>query len=274
MAISSFIPEVWSARLLDSLHGQLVFGGLCNRWYEGEIRQWGDTVHINSLQDITVRTYTPGEDIEDPEQLSGSGTTLTIDHAVYCNFFLSDVDAAQARADVMDAAMRGAARRLAEDTENYLLGVIRQGAGITGTVAAGADLYEAILAIKTAMDLRHVPRHGRSLVVPPTVEAELLKDGRFETAGGALAEHALADGSVARAAGFDIYVSTDLTDELVALTDELVALTEEGVTFAQQIAGMEAYRREKGFDDGVKALSLCGAKVLQPDCVAVWNVSA
>ncbi|MBR4459430.1 MAG: hypothetical protein IKS31_10785 [Clostridia bacterium] len=267
MAVTNFIPEVWSARLQENLHRQLVFGGLCNRWYEGDIRSYGDTVHINSLQDITVRTYTPGEDIADPEQLSGTDTTLTIDHAVYCNFFLSDVDAAQTRADVMEAAMRGAARRLAEDTETYLLGVIRRDAGIRQNAAASADLYSVLLQIKTAMDLRHVPRHGRCLVVPPTAEAELLKDARFVTAGGAIAEHALADGAVARAAGFDIYVSTDLTDELVALT-------EEGVTFAQQIAGMEAYRREKGFDDGVKALSLCGAKVLQPDCVAVWTLSA
>ena len=267
MGVTSFIPEVWSARLQESLHKQLVFGGLCNRWYEGEIRSYGDTVHINSLQDITVRTYVPGEDIADPEQLSGSGVTLTVDHAVYCNFYLSDVDAAQARADVMDAAMRGAARRLAEDTETYLLGVIRAGAGIRENAGAGADLYDVILDIKTAMDLRHVPRHGRCLVVPPTAEAGLLKDNRFVTAGGALAEHALADGAVARACGFDIYVSTDLNNELVALT-------EEGVTFAQQIAGMEAYRREKGFDDGVKALSLCGARVLQPDCVAVWTLAA
>ena len=36
---------------------------------------------------------------------------------------------------------------------------------------------------------------------------------------------------------------------------------------------MEAYRREKGFDDGVKALSLCGAKVVIPDCVALVTVS-
>ena len=50
-------------------------------------------------------------------------------------------------------------------------------------------------------------------------------------------------------------------------------MTEEGVTFAQQIAKMEAYRREKGFDDGVKGLSLCGAKVVQPNCVAVWTIT-
>ncbi len=266
MSVNNFIPETWSARLLESLHKQLVFGALCNRNYEGEIRQYGDTVHINSLSDISVKTYTPNTDIDDPEQLSGTDRTLVIDHGAYCNFYLNDVDRAQARPDLLEAAMRGAARRLAEDTEAYVLSVIIEQAGITGTIAAGADMYESLIAIKTALDQNNVPRTGRKLVVPPTVEAELLKDSRFLTAGGSIAEHALADGAVARAAGFDIYISNDLNGQLVALT-------EDGVTLAQQITKMEAYRREKGFDDGVKALSLCGAKVVLPDCVAVYTMA-
>ena len=266
MSVNNFIPETWSARLLESLHKQLVFGALCNRNYEGEIRQYGDTVHINSLSDISVKTYTPNTDIDDPEQLSGTDRTLVINHGAYCNFYLNDVDRAQARPDLLEAAMRGAARRLAEDTEAYVLSVIIEQAGITGTIAAGADMYESLIAIKTALDQNNVPRTGRNLVVPPTVEAELLKDSRFLTAGGSIAEHALADGAVARAAGFDIYISNDLNGQLVALT-------EDGVTLAQQITKMEAYRREKGFDDGVKALSLCGAKVVLPDCVAVYTMA-
>lgn len=55
MAISSFIPKVWSARLQENFHKALVFGSLCSRNYEGEISQWGDTVHISNLSDITVR---------------------------------------------------------------------------------------------------------------------------------------------------------------------------------------------------------------------------
>ena len=266
MSVNNFIPETWSARLLESLHKQLVFGALCNRNYEGEIRQYGDTVHINSLSDISVKTYTPNTDIDDPEQLSGTDRTLVINHGAYCNFYLNDVDRAQTRPDLLEAAMRGAARRLAEDTEAYVLSVIIEQAGITGTIAAGADMYESLIAIKTALDQNNVPRTGRKLVVPPMVEAELLKDSRFLTAGGSIAEHALADGAVARAAGFDIYISNDLTNKLVALT-------EDGVTLAQQITKMEAYRREKGFDDGVKALSLCGAKVVLPDCVAVYTMA-
>ena len=267
MAITNFIPKVWSARLQDNLSKALVFGALCNRNWEGEIAQYGDTVHINNLADITVKPYTPNEDIEEPEQLSGGDILLTIDHGAYFNFYLNDVDHAQAHAELMDAAMRNAAQKLAEDTEAYILGVIREGAGTkaSGAVPAGG-VYELLISIKTALDKKHVPKAGRALVVPPEIESELLVDNRFITGTAAGANH-LRDGAVARAAGFDIYVSADLTGESIALNSD-------AVTFASQISRTEAYRREKGFDDGVKGLSLCGAKVVLPDCVYIHTIAA
>lgn len=269
MSVNKFIPEVWSARLQESLHKNLVFGALCNRSWEGDIVEYGDTVHITNLADITVKAYTPGVDIDDPEQLSGTDNTLVIDHGVYYNFFLNDVNAAQARADLMDGAMRNAAIQLAEDTEQYILSVIQGDNRVpksSGAIPSGG-VYELILSIKTAMDQRNVPRVGRKLVMPPAVEAELYRDARFVTGNSTLAESLLAEGALARALGFDIYISNDLTNEIIALT-------EDGVTFAQQILRMEAYRREKGFDDGVKGLSLCGAKVLQPNCIYRYTITA
>ena len=59
------------------------------------------------LADITVKPYTPNADIEDPEQLSGGDVTLVIDHGAYFNFYLNDVDKAQAKAELMDAAHMG-----------------------------------------------------------------------------------------------------------------------------------------------------------------------
>lgn len=164
--------------------------------------------------------------------------------------------------------MRNAAIRLAEDTEGYILGVIRTGAGTkkSGAMPAGG-VYELIVSIKTMLDSKNVPRFGRKLVMPPAVEAAMLMDSHFVTGGTAMSEQALAEGAIARAAGFDIYISNDLTDEVIAMTSD-------GVTFAQQIARMEAYRREKGFDDGVKGLSLCGCKVVLPDCVLVYKLTS
>ena len=265
MAISNFIPQIWSARLQEKLQHALVFGTLCNRSYEGDIRQWGDTVHINTINDITVKPYDPAVAIDDPEELSGADTTLVIDHGAYYNFFLNDVDAAQARADLMDAAMRNAALKLAEDTENYIMNVILEGAGTKNdTTIPDDDVYTLLLFIKAEMDMKHVPKYNRKLIVPAMIESKLLMDSRFLL--GSSGENRLAEGSIARVAGFDIYVSNDLEKQIVAMTPE-------AVTFANQLTKTEAYRREKGFDDGVKGLSLCGCKVVQPDSVFVYTLS-
>ena len=268
MAIANFIPQVWSARLQENLHKALVFGGLCNRNYEGEIAQWGDTVHINSLNDITVKPYDPATEIEDPEQLSGSDVTLTIDHGAYYNFFINDADAAQARIDLMDAAMRNAAYRLAADAEEYIISTLRENAGVSldRNMPSPTDntAYELLVGIKTSMDFNNVPRHDRKVVMPPIMESLLLMDSRFITGSTGAAEQ-LKEGSIARALGFDIYISSDLTNEIIALIPD-------AVTFAHQITKVEAYRPEKGFCDGLKGLCLSGAKVLHPEAVCLCTL--
>ena len=268
MAIMHFIPQVWSARLQENLHKALVFGALCNRNYEGEISQWGDTVHINSLDDITVKPYDPYVSIEDPEQLSGNDATLTINHGAYYNFFINDVDSIQARTDLMDAAMRNAAYRLAADAELYIIDTIRQDAGMQYELPlpseAEGGLYALLLEMKNIMDTAGVPRHDRKMIMPPNLESLLLMDNRFIT-GSSDADSRLAEGAIARAVGFDIYISTDLNNEIIAMTPE-------AVTFANQITKVDAYRPEKGFCDGVKGLCLSGAKVLQPNAVCLFTI--
>ena len=68
MALTNFIPEIWSARLLQNLHSPLVYGqpGIVNREYEGEIREAGDTVRINAIGPVTVGTYTRNSDLGTP----------------------------------------------------------------------------------------------------------------------------------------------------------------------------------------------------------------
>ena len=54
MAFSNFIPEIWSARLLEHMDKVHVYANLMNRDYEGDIKAYGDTVHINLLGEITI----------------------------------------------------------------------------------------------------------------------------------------------------------------------------------------------------------------------------
>ena len=57
MAINTFFPTIWDARLLAHLDKALVYGNLVNRDYEGNITRAGDTVKINQIADITVSNY-------------------------------------------------------------------------------------------------------------------------------------------------------------------------------------------------------------------------
>jgi hypothetical protein len=268
MAITTFIPKLWAARLLQAYNRKLVFGALVNRNYEGEIRKHGDTVHINTLDDINVKEYTPNTEIDGPEQLNTEDQTLVIDHGTYYNFYVDDVDKVQAAGDLMTTAMTNAADRLAEDAENYIIGKVLAEGGIklSGKLS-GDTVWAEIVKIKTAMDKANVPLANRNLVVPPSVEGILLLDDRFVK--GTKGEDRLENGAVARAAGFSIHVSN-----APAMENSMVAFNRDAMTFANQLTETEAYRPEKRFADAVKGLSLCGAKVTRPDAVVVYSVTA
>ena len=50
-------PVVYAPNLLIPLRNSLVFGGLANRDYEGEIRSYGDSVKIREIGTVTVNDY-------------------------------------------------------------------------------------------------------------------------------------------------------------------------------------------------------------------------
>lgn len=101
MAISTFIPTIWEARLLAHLDKALVYGNLCNRDYEGDIRNYGDTVKINQIGNVEVKDYTKGTPIT-VDEIDGTPTELHIDQQKYFAFHVDDVDAAQANVNLVD----------------------------------------------------------------------------------------------------------------------------------------------------------------------------
>lgn len=138
MAVTTFIPELWSARLLYALEKAHVATNLVNRNYEGEISNHGDTVHINTIGAITVKSYTKNTDIADPEVLSTTDQNLVIDQSKYFNFQVDDVDKVQAAGELVDTAMGRAAYALADVSDAYLLGVIAAGAAAGNTIGSAA----------------------------------------------------------------------------------------------------------------------------------------
>lgn len=278
MALTNFIPQVWSARLLEHLDNTHVFANLVNRDYAGEISEYGDTVKITGIGDVTIGDYTKNADMSAPQELTTEQQLLIINQAKTFNFQVDDIDAAQIRTGVMDAAMRRAAYGLGEAVDKHLSGLMKAGsitAGL-GTTAApialtAANIYEYVVKMKVALDKANVPTAGRFIVLPPEAVGLILMDDRFSKTGGAMAEDVARNGWVARAAGFDIYESNNVP--VASGKYSIIATTNQSTTFAEQIIKTEAYRMEKRFADAVKGLHVYGAKVLRPEAIAVLTAT-
>ena len=286
MAITTFIPELWSARLLYALEKSHVATNLVNRNYEGVIANQGDTVHINSIGAVTVKDYTKNTNIADPEVLTTADQTLDIDQAKYFNFQVDDVDKAQISGEIIDTAMGRSAYALADVSDAFLLKTIANGVASANKIGAKATLtaltasnvYENIVKMRTLLDKANVPTTGRTIVVPPEVYALLLLDDRFAKSGSDSGQNALLNGMVGRVAGFDVFMSNNCvsgTDGDSGSTAYFVitAQVASATTYAEQIIKTEGYRMESRFADGVKGLHVYGAKVTDGSQIAAMYCS-
>lgn len=279
MSVANFIPEIWSAKLLTSLKKSLVYGGLANRDYEGEISEAGDTVRITNVGRPTIGTYVPNVTTITPETVTTAQRTLLIDQSKYFAFEIDDVDKRQAKDGVMAESMQEASYALRDTADQYLAGLYTgvQAANALGTVAVAAAsptaAYDSVLVpLKVALDDAQVPTEGRWVVIPPWFHGRLLRDDRFIRADASGKPAASINGKVGDAAGFTIHVSSNTPNP--AGDDNIVMAGHKmAITYAEQINKVEAYRPESSFADAVKGLHLYGAKLVRPDAIATCQAS-
>ena len=292
MSVNNFIPQVWAARVQTNLQKALVYAqaGVINRDYEGEIREQGDTVHLNSIGEPTVFNYTKNTDMPAPETLQDSRVSLTITQAKGFNFQVDDVDRAQTRPDVMDPAMARAAYKLSDIADQYIAGQMVLGAAPANNVGSNAapivapvaeptasavNVYNILVDLSVNLNEADVPRDNRWVVIPPWFEGLLRKDPRF------VADDSVKlNGVIGRAAGFNVLVSnntpTNAAPGGAANTEtryRIIAGHSMATTYADQINKVEAYRPERRFGDAVKGLHLYGALVAEPDALAVLTTT-
>lgn len=270
MAITNFIPEVWSAAILEALRAKLVFPSLCNRDYEGDIREAGDTVHITGYNDVTVREYTRGQAITVDDVTDKEAAVLKIDKSDYFAFKVNDLDKTQAKADLTGKFTNSAAYNMMKNVETYISNLMDAAVDTPAkTVAVGtpADAYLAVVEAGRKLDVQSVPDEGRWLVVSPDFYALLLQDSRF-IEGTEAGHNTLLNGVVGQVRGFTVVKSNNVPSKKASPdTQSILAGTNAAVTFAQQVSKVEAMRMQTDFADMVRGLDLYGAKVIRPECL-------
>ena len=306
MSINNFNATIWSALFLANLNKAHVFSdsSVMNRKWEGELKK-GEAVKINSIGRITSKAYTRNAGagntaasptiagIDRPEILQGSALWLVADQMYYFNFEIDDVDKAQQKPAIMSDAMREAAYSISDRIDLFCdttlqTGVAgttdgtgnRLGARTIGTSEGDDDAYELLVDLGVKLDENDVPQDGRWVVVPPWFHGMLLKDVRFTNYGTQANRETLKNGSVGEAAGFVIKKSNNLsgaTSGTLAVAGgvyTVLAGTPDAATFGEQVASIEPFRPQDGFNDAIKGLHVYGAKVTRPYALASCAVTS
>lgn len=273
MATNVFKPELWSKLLLRDIMNYGVMLDCVNRNYEGEIKNQGDTVHIQKIGDITINTHDESKAMTH-QNIAGTTQVLKIDQAKDFMFLVSDIDKVQANVELMTKYTNKAKKNVVNVKDAYLHALgIAAATNDLGTVAVTPEnIYGTLvdmfaeLARANAIGADGKGEDGKRpyIVLPPEVVAVIKKSPEASHAT-TLGDDTVRKGAIMQYAGFDIKQSTNVGADG---TFNILAGTTEGITYAEQITKVESLKDKDFFGDFVRGLYLYGGLAAQPECLA------
>lgn len=262
MAITNFIPTVWSEALYEELQKNYVGVKLSSRDFEGDIKTQGDRVKINGLGPVTVFNYTKNTNMPAPEVLSDNSRTLVIDQAKGFNFCIDSIDDVQSSPKLVQAAMKKAADALSDVADKYIYSLDDENVPVISKEGLSVDNIVSVIssARRTLME-NNVPNSATiSLEVPPAVEQLLVMANLLTDTNNS---NALSKGYIGKMFGFDIYVTNNIEKSADGFF-RCIARTERAIAYAEQINSIKPYEPELRNGTAVKGLHLYGAKIVYP----------
>lgn len=284
----TFVPEIWSGKLLVKFYAATVVAAISNTDYEGEIKDVGDKVKIRQVPDIQIRDYAKGQSlvIQRPE---APLKELEIDKAKYFNFICDDIDKHQTDVRLMDSWSTDAGEQMKITIDSGVLSDIYASAhasnkGATAGVksaafnlgAAGspvavskASVLDLIVDVGTVLDEQNAPTSDRWFILPPwmcgMIKKSDLKDASLAGDGTSI----LRNGRIGMIDRFMLYHSNLLyqTTDGADTVWHTIAGQKAALSFAAQMTKMESLRAESTFGTLVRGLNVYGYEVLKPEAL-------
>lgn len=289
----NFIPEIWSAKLIENFYDATVLAAISNTDYEGEITSMGDKVHIRTTPELTIRPYQKGMtlSVERPDKPK---LELNIDQGEYFAAIEDDVDKVQSDINLMDTWAKDASEKMKiRIDQNVLTGMLpdisalNRGAtagrisqninlGVTGTArqVQKTDVLDMIVDMGTVLDEANAPEAGRFLIVPAWMAGMIKKSDLKDASLTGDTTSVLRNGRLGMIDRFTLYVSHNLNSVVDGGNRcfNVIAGHKMGLTFASQMTEMESIRAESTFGNIIRGLQVYGYKVVKPEALAVGYV--
>ena len=251
MAVTNFIQQIWSKKILDGLEMECKLVDNCLRDYEGDCK-YAQSVKILGVGEPTIGDYT-GADIA-IEDMSDEGQVLTIDQAKYFAFYVDDVDKAQSVPGLPEEYQRKSVHALAVARDTYVATLIAAATNKTTVTMTEEGFKKGIDEAIVELRERNFNEEG---VIEITPAGYNLFKNHLITLSTNNPEY-IKKGIVGVYDGFDVVMSNNLKGAGCVRGKKAIA-------FAGQLEKVEACRAEKRFADIVKGLDVYGAKIIDND---------
>lgn len=299
----TFIPSIWSGKLLRKFYDATVLSAIANTDYEGEIKNQGDKVIIRTRPSIAISDYQAGMELA-VQRPASNVIELLIDKGKYWNAIVDDVMEIQSDIALLNEWAEDASEQLKIAIDSDVLGNIspdvdasNQGntAGrVSGSINLGAvggvpgdgtnavrlvaanpgagerSAVDFIVDLNQALDEQNIPETGRWAIIPAWV-AKLIKTGELKDASlSGDSTSILRNGRIGMIDRTTLYISNLLPRNNAEWT--IFAGHSHGLTFASQIVKTETLRAERTFGTLMRGLNVYGYKVIDGTAIAMGIV--
>lgn len=274
MAFSNFKPVIWETAIEKELERLHVFVADTNQKYTGEVKQRGDSVRILSAGRPQITTISGDMDVtlSAPEVVEDSATTLKVDTMSYFNFYVGDIDKAQANGEI-ESYLKGEATEGLNDEMDMLVSrlsndVLAKKAFTSAVTLDKDNIFGRIDTCLQKLYENDVPLSSQiSITMPPSVYM-ILKQG-YQAHDMDNSDYNV-NGKVAKYGNAIIRMSNNCVKDKNG-NWMLQVKTNRAIGFANPLTHIEAYRPETKFGDAIKGFTIYGTKIIRPKEMVIMN---
>ena len=274
MGFANFKPTIWETAIEKELERLHVFVADTNQKYTGEVKQRGDSVRILSAGRPAITTISGDMDVtlSTPEVVEDSTTTLKVDTMSYFNFYVGDIDKAQANGEI-ESYLKGEATEGLNDEMDLLVSRLSADAlarkAFTSAVTLDEDnIFSSIDTCLQKLYENDVPMSSQiSITMPPSVYMTLKQAYQAHDMDNSDYNE---NGKVAKYGNAIIRMSNNCTQDKSG-NWLLQVKTNRAIGFANPLTHIEPYRPESKFGDAIKGFTIYGGKIIRPKEMVILN---
>ncbi len=204
---AGFVPDDWAEEALMVLRAEMPILRLIARDTDFEPAFQGKTLNIPYPGTFTAQDKAEGTPVTPQAPTGGATVQLTLSKHKVVDFLPEDFANAQANRDLMRRYMEPATLAIVEAVTNDIFSQYSSlQAPSVGTLGTGINAA-AIRSMRKTLNDARAPRTNRSIIVGDSDEIAILGDSELKEYFAFSRNEAIAEGSIGRVYGFDIYSS-------------------------------------------------------------------